>query len=69
MSARKIPISENGEYYWELRNEFGTTKDNRECSLCGQEMNPGDDMKRIVTKIDGELVRTHICFRCHSTYK
>lgn len=70
MGAYRVEIDETGsEGYWVLRDEFGYTAIDRECSSCNRWLSPGDDIRRMVLKIDGELIRQHIGLCCFSTHR
>ncbi len=52
-----------------LKDEFGTTARNRDCSRCLHEMNIGDECRRVVTVVDREFFSEHVCRNCFATYR
>jgi hypothetical protein len=51
-----------------LRDEFGFTRRNRECTRCFHELNIGDEIRRLVQVIDGAFTTEHIGRCCFGTY-
>ena len=70
MRAYRVRTEEYGPGgYWVLRDEFGITVRDRNCNLCGTWLTPGSEIRRLVMKIDGELIQLHIGVCCYGTYR